>query len=122
VSKPASFQKAPKTPSWDKEAKEALEYEGLPPLVPKASSKDTVVFMNVKEVLVAGEDYKVKQTFVAQSATGGVVVAKEGEMICAGDGSACANLIDEHADIVDLEGGSLSPGYVFHVLNRDHRV
>ena len=61
--KPASFQKVPETPNFDKEARETVEYEGLPPLEPKRLDKeDYLVIHNVasmyEKVLHPGLDHR----------------------------------------------------------------
>ena len=46
--KPAIFQKVPKTPNFDREAENAIKYDGLPPLAPEKTISGTVIFINVK--------------------------------------------------------------------------
>ena len=117
LSKPVSFQKVPKTPNFDKEVKETLKYDGLPPLEPARSKANTVVFTNLSSVFVR-EEYTVREAVIADSSDAlgaGVAVVRNGELTCFGSGSsACALSVDgeEDAEFVDLEGGSIAPGLV----------
>ncbi|EJF61654.1 composite domain of metallo-dependent hydrolase [Dichomitus squalens LYAD-421 SS1] len=117
LSKPASFQKLPKTPNFDKEVNETLKHDGLPPLEPVRSKSNTVVFTNVSSVFLR-EEYTVREAFAADSSNAlaaGVAVVRDGQLMCVDSGiSACAQSIngDEDAEFVDLEGGSIAPGLV----------
>lgn len=114
--KPASFQKTPMTPNFDKEAAEAVKYEGLPPLRPSRSVTN-VVFSNVKSVW-SRVDYGVgiEETFHATRLNRSsdkertVVVIENGNLKCTGTTLTCAvkNLVGY--ETIDLEGGSLAPG------------
>jgi hypothetical protein len=109
VPKPESFQTVPKTPDFSQEAKNAIKYEGLPPLVPMRSSSDLVIFSNVSSVFVKHGD-GIREAFSASeaSASGNVVVEK-GEIICVGDASTCSvTNYDSNMQHVDLKGGSIS--------------
>jgi imidazolonepropionase-like amidohydrolase len=110
VEKPEEFQRVPKTPSWDKEAQEALDYEGLPPLEPKKSVAGTVIFTNVREVFLPDGKHGIQQLIVAQGGESGTVIIKEGKIVCRGTETSCIQSTDKDATVVDLEGGSLSPG------------
>ena len=50
--KPAAFQRAPAVPDFEQEARDAVKYEGLPPLESKSSlgGEEPVLFVNVSEV------------------------------------------------------------------------
>lgn len=115
VHKPASYQRSPKVPKFKKEADEAVKYEGLPPLTPKKSATETTIFTNVKAVFtrVSGD---VQQVFSAQDdSTFGVVVTRNGTMVCSGARTAClGSAIRDGPEVtfVDLEGGSIAPGLV----------
>ena len=52
LTKSTAFQHLPNVPNFDKEAKETLKHDGLPPLEPKSSLKDTVIFANQFESAV----------------------------------------------------------------------
>ncbi|KAF9566703.1 carbohydrate esterase family 9 protein [Agrocybe pediades] len=115
VQKPTAYQKTPKVPSFNEEAKQAVEYEGLPPLTPKLSMvDDTVVFLNVKSV------HRVKKgsivaAFSDEDSKAGVVVARGGSLVCHGTEALCMDagvLGSNNITFVDLEGGSISPGLV----------
>ncbi|KAK7472814.1 hypothetical protein VKT23_000921 [Stygiomarasmius scandens] len=112
LNKPAAFQHVPKVPNFDKEAQDAVTYDGLPPLIPASTTSDTVVFTNVKSIYSRSGDV-VKTTFNTQdSATYGTVVVRNGRLVCSGVESTCATssvLGDPEVSYVDLEGGSLSP-------------
>ncbi|KAI0635342.1 carbohydrate esterase family 9 protein [Trametes polyzona] len=108
ISKPDALQKRPATPNFDKEAKEALKYEGLPPLEPKPSNARTVVFTNVSSVYLR-EGATVKEVYSA-FAEPTTVVVREGRLACVG---ACQlSEAGEDAEYIDLEGGAVSPGLV----------
>lgn len=106
--KPEQLQHAPKTPNFDKEAKQTLEHDGLPPLLPEHTDKGTVVFTNVSEVLVK-EVHGIRAMFTAQ-ASSGVVVVEGGRIACASSGTSCGSFTNNEARYLDLQGGSISPG------------
>jgi cytosine/adenosine deaminase-related metal-dependent hydrolase len=111
--KPASFQSVPKTPDFSQEADDALKYEGLPPLVPRRSDSDLVVFTNVHSVFLKEGD-GIREAFSASEAgVSGNVVVEKGEIVCMGVASTCS-VIKHNANIqqVDLEGGTISPALV----------
>jgi hypothetical protein len=113
VSKPAAFHKAPETPNWDKESKEALKYNGLPPLKPRKCIDKIVAFTNVSSLFLKDETLEIQeQSFVKDSDTG-MIIVEEGVIICSGFSSSCLALLAAHpdAEIVDLDGGSIGPGF-----------
>jgi hypothetical protein len=107
--KPASFQTVPKTPDFSQEAENALEYEGLPPLVPRRSNSDLVIFTNVSSVFVKHGD-SIREAFSASEASvSSNVVVEKGEIVCMGDASTCSlTEYDSNVQHVDLERGSIS--------------
>jgi hypothetical protein len=107
--KPVSFQILPKTPDFSKEAKNAIKYEGLPPLVPLRSNSDLVIFTNVSSVFVK-HDNGIREAFSASEASvSGNVVVEKGEIVCMGDASTCSvTKYDSNIQHVDLKGGSIS--------------
>ncbi|KAF5354651.1 hypothetical protein D9756_005354 [Leucocoprinus leucothites] len=116
IEKPDNFQRTPRVPNFDKEAEEAVKYEGLPPLEPIRQVQGTMVFTNVKSVYRPGE-YRVQRDQAVQEDVGnGVVVVQNGTIICTGGQEAqCFTdslLADPDVKIVNLEGGSISPGLV----------
>lgn len=113
VEKPKTFQKVPKTPDFDKEAADAVKYEGLPPLEPIKSVQGTVVFINVKSLTTRGRvGAKSVQSIITESGEPGVVVVHEGKVVCAGAEENCASFLSESDETVDLQGGAISPGLV----------
>jgi hypothetical protein len=110
--KPAAFQEVPKTPNFDKEAADAVKYEGLPPLKPVKNVMN-VVFTNVESVWSRVEG-GVQQTFDAAVSgdTNTVVVIESGRVKCAGTRVTCEVKNFVGYEMVDLEGGSLAPGLV----------
>ena len=107
--KPASFQKLPETPDFSQDAKNAVEYEGLPPLVPIRSKSDLVIFTNVASVFVKHDD-GIREAFSAsETSVSGNVVVEKGEIVCMGDVSTCSiTNYDSNIQHVDLKGGSIS--------------
>ncbi|KAF8663419.1 hypothetical protein AX16_000991 [Volvariella volvacea WC 439] len=101
------WQQVPDVPNWEKERREAVLWEGLPPLKGRKSS-GRVAFHNVKDIWKAGPSGISRQTFAQESNQGEVVVVEKGRILCAGT-DACVNLMSD-ADVVDLRGGSLAPG------------
>ena len=120
LSKPDAFQSLPKVPNFDAEAKEALEYDGLPPLEPQSSAKHTVIFANVSSVLVRTDSAKsvgIKELGPSDGSSTGQMwaVAQGGRLVCAdAPSSECVQsaLRQNSADVevIDLEGGSIAPG------------
>lgn len=116
VEKPKTFQKVPETPNFDKEAADAVRYEGLPPLEPIKSVQGTVVFINVKSLTTRGKagakSAQSAQSMITESGEPGVVVVQEGKVMCAGAEEICASFFSESEETVDLQGGTISPGLV----------
>lgn len=108
--KPEQYQSYPKVPNFDKEAKEAVKYDGLPPLQPAKSSKDAV-FINVKSVYM--RHHKNGEVVLRKVGDGdhNIVVVRDGKVACAGSNSQCEVMRTEmmNVPIVDLEGGSIAP-------------
>ena len=115
IHKPVSFQKPPKVPVFDEEASEAVKYEGLPPLHPRKSTTETTIFTNVKALYTSTPE-AVRESFSARDESEfGVVVTRNGSMVCSGAQQICLTSTDlDNPDItiVDLEGGTISPGFV----------
>ncbi|KAJ7182422.1 hypothetical protein C8R43DRAFT_1100885 [Mycena crocata] len=110
-SKPDSFQTVPRTPRWEREVKETIEYEGLPPLEGRRSTKGAVLFANVTQVWTrrrTGQSYA-----DAESGRWNVLVSG-GAVQCVarmGVDDECASAAGaEDAEVVDLMGGMLAPG------------
>ncbi|KAJ7678491.1 carbohydrate esterase family 9 protein [Mycena rosella] len=108
VEKPEVFQHTPPIPNFDKEAKAAVEYEGLPPLEPTSITKRPVVFINVRSVLTPGASGLEELFSATDDRALGTVVAVDGRITCAG---LCAMDVAD-ATVIDLQAGSISPGLV----------
>lgn len=109
--KPSKFQNLPKTPNWDKEAKESVKWDGVPPLTGKhgATEGKTIKIVGVKSVwhYVAGG--RVEPLFDDKEGKGRSVLLQDGVLVCVGDvDSVCGG--GDADEFVDLEGGSLAPG------------
>ncbi|KAH0827801.1 hypothetical protein J3R83DRAFT_3426 [Lanmaoa asiatica] len=114
LEKPATFQSLPATPDFEKEAKAAVEYQGLPPLTPSRAMADTVVFTNVSSVFERSWP-SIQEVFSARDGEPGVVVVRKGEIACSGSRHACLasiSPINQDFESFDLQGGSISPGLV----------
>ena len=112
VSKPGTFQDLPKVPNFDREAEEAVAFEGLPPLLPERASADIILFTNVKSVILPRRG-DLAEAYSALGNETGVVVVRNGEITCYGSEAACS--LDDLAEgdrvrVVDLQGGEISPG------------
>ncbi|GJE95448.1 carbohydrate esterase family 9 protein [Phanerochaete sordida] len=105
--KPEAFQRTPEVPNFDDEAKAAVEYEGLPPLEPKKSDAETVVFTNVKSVFTrSGSD--VNEVYMAATTEDlRTVVVTNGKITAINED---ALHFPANAHVVNLRGGSISPG------------
>ncbi|KAJ4483355.1 carbohydrate esterase family 9 protein [Lentinula aciculospora] len=110
--KPPTFQKSPKVPNFDKEAQLTLDYDGLPPLNPVKAAK-LMIFTNVSNVFVRSSG-TVKSIYSTTARVGGVVVSRNGRLLCTGNQSACLTdaVLGSEVDyqlVVDLKGGSIEP-------------
>ena len=115
--KPEAHQHAPTPPKWDVETTRTLEYDGLPPLEPKFRPH-MVAFTNVSQFWTRDD---VRGTVVDQFAapqaldgeTSGVVVASQGQVVCAGPVASCSSYMwSAETTVVDLAGGAVQPGLV----------
>ncbi|GLB37488.1 putative carbohydrate esterase family 9 protein [Lyophyllum shimeji] len=110
VDKPAPFQEIPETPNFDNEAKDALKYDGLPPLEPAEDVTGFVVFTNVSSIYLRRGHTIREVPFTATHGGGKTVVVENGNVVCAGD---CVEaMISPDARRIDLEGGSISPALI----------
>jgi hypothetical protein len=117
VNKPSSLQSVPKVPNFDREAAAAIEYEGLPPLLPNdTESQGDVLFKNVKSVFVQETNDSIQDAFATRNIDSGVVLVRHGNIICLGSEESCyAQHIGSRGHrvrIIDLQGGSISPALV----------
>ncbi|KAF9076825.1 hypothetical protein BDP27DRAFT_1312651 [Rhodocollybia butyracea] len=102
-------QNAPGQPSYEKETRETLNWDGLPPLM-GLPEESRVVFRNVKEVWKKGRD-KIEESFLADKETLGTVIVENGKITCVGTSEDCALVPSNERTVdIDLQGGSISPG------------
>ncbi|KAF5347941.1 hypothetical protein D9756_010123 [Leucocoprinus leucothites] len=111
--KPFLLQRPPKTPNFDKEARETIEYDGLPPLRPHAHRRyvdgEIVKVVNVSTIRT-GEEEEV------EDAGSKDVYIHNGKIFCTTDtGSPClsgSSILDvqDIKEVLDLRGGALLPG------------
>lgn len=112
VEKPPQFQVAPKVPNFDREAKEAIKYEGLQPLAP-SGRVDSTIFLNVQRVYRRDEsDMRIRSQDYMQSSEYGIVVVSRGRIVCQGKAAQCAEYRGRNPPVkeIDLEGGVIAPG------------
>lgn len=112
VPKPEAFQELPKVPNFDREAEEAVVFEGLPPLLPEMTLTDIVLFTNVNSVILPRRG-NLAEVYSAPGDQVGVVVVRNGDITCYGAEVTCTldDLTEgERVRVVDLQGGSISPG------------
>ncbi|KAF8633283.1 hypothetical protein AX17_004458 [Amanita inopinata Kibby_2008] len=112
VYKSDNFQKLPKVPNFDKEASEAVEYDGLPPLGLKRRSR-TVMFTNVNSIYTASSTSVQQRSTVDHQGPFAVVVNENGDIICSGRHESClTTVLSNDTEVIDLDGGSIAPGFV----------
>ena len=117
--KPFFLQRAPWAPDYDREAADAVRFEGLPPLQPHRYTKRGVVFVNVANVWMKsandtknGVDHAFQALSDGEERGRGVVVVEDGRVICYGVDFACAAKFTDDYEVFDLRGGALQPGLV----------
>ena len=115
VQKPDIFQQTPRVPNFDKEAEQAVIYEGLPPLESqKAALGSFIVFQNVSTVYLPKKG-AIERIHLSKGAGSGTIVTRNGSIICydavLGD---CVGLLGAQVKptVIDLNGGSICPGLV----------
>ncbi|KAF8206096.1 hypothetical protein K438DRAFT_1817821 [Mycena galopus ATCC 62051] len=114
--KPDAFQQVPRTPDWEKEVRDTITYEGLPPLAGRRAT-GTVAFVNVRSAWVR-RDGGVRalvdtDTISGETETNLTVIVHGGRIACAGPSAAgaCGEFTaTSGAEVVDLQGGALAPG------------
>ncbi|SRR5258707_324033 len=109
VKKSRKAQKAPNVPDFAKEAKDAIKYDGLPPLEMTRSKSSIVAFHHVHAVYLRRGN-KVDQVFSASTiGQRGVVVTERGKILCYGSKDECSlAAYGTNIQHVDLKGGSIS--------------
>ncbi|EKM59751.1 uncharacterized protein PHACADRAFT_181721 [Phanerochaete carnosa HHB-10118-sp] len=103
------FGEIPAVPSWDEERKEAVAFEGLPPLEPKKAVKGKVVLRNVLEVWIRTETGLKERWSGMSEGKSGTVVLVDGTISCVGQEGWCLTEEDDALEI-DLRGGAVGPG------------
>ncbi|KAF7969725.1 hypothetical protein HWV62_26136 [Athelia sp. TMB] len=112
VEKPYTFQHPPSTPNFDREAKDAVKYEGLPPFEAR-SIADVVIFTNVSSIFIQDDQHISEVYRSTDSIASRTVVVDNGEIVCNGSDTQCIVEYDMNdAEIINLQGGSLSPGLI----------
>ena len=117
IQKPRKLQEAPKVPNFDKEAKDAIKYEGLPPLLTKKNRlMGDVLFKNVKDVYMPVLS-EIRHSQLSQEMVDGEVfppsvLVQKGQITCMGSCAQEVMALTENVTTIDLEGGALSPGLV----------
>ncbi|KAH9012023.1 carbohydrate esterase family 9 protein [Lactarius pseudohatsudake] len=119
VEKSNSLQSVPKVPNFDSEAARAVEYEGLPPLLPNESYIGDVLFKNVKNLFLPGADGdRIRDAFTTQGIHLGVVMVLNGTVACFG-GSISPTLVSYGSSLglSEIQGEiSTGDGTVFDPL------
>ena len=103
---------APKTPDFEEEAKAAVKHDGLPPLGPKESTPQAILFTNLTNLWIR-KGNKVHSVFddLTSPAEHGVVGVMGGSIICV-TAKECKQFESLIERVVDLKGGALQPGLV----------
>ncbi|KAF9241518.1 carbohydrate esterase family 9 protein [Melanogaster broomeanus] len=109
--KPSSHQTTPKVPNFDNEAAAVLQHDGLPPLQPSKKVGGRVLFTNVTTIFSRDGD-GVTEMSLDGMAERGVVLVENGAIQCVGTEQSCVVPPRHGLEIVDLRGGSISPGLV----------
>jgi hypothetical protein len=108
--KPALFQRLPRTPNFTAQAKDAVKYDGLPPLKPRRARR--VLFLNVKNVWEKDiSEQKIVRRAVENLSSGQYysVLVADGKLECISPNCEGALVAGEY-ETIDLNGGSLNPG------------
>ena len=115
--KSKKLQEAPKVPNFDKEAEDAIEYEGLPPLLKeKDRLTGDVLFANVEDLYMP-DGLEISHSRLFHDVVDGKVVppsvlVQQGQITCMGRCTQEVMALDQNVTIIDLDGGALSPGLV----------
>ena len=115
VSKPKAYQQTPRVPNFKNDAQKAVDYEGLPPLVPnKSPINSTIIFKNVKSIYQKKGGVIEQILFPQETGSFSTVIIRNGSIICSGD-KTCSEMVpldSAFSSTIDLEGGSISPGFI----------
>ncbi|KAF8525610.1 hypothetical protein BU17DRAFT_41726 [Hysterangium stoloniferum] len=111
--KPGTFQQVPTTPNFDKDAEQAVKFEGLPPLEPRKAGE--ILFTGVKDIwtLYDGEVINTLHANVTDGRFGSVLV-RDGRIACVANPGReydCISADNLHGvETIDLDGGAIAPG------------
>ncbi len=121
--KPGELQNPPQTPNFDKEARETVENDGLPPLEASVIFRGKVVVLKNLSTGYIRDGDRVKRWFPpvdstqeGEQARGWDVVMRDGSILCHGVFGSCTTSLArdgirlEDFEEVDLEGGVILPG------------
>ncbi|KAJ6551858.1 composite domain of metallo-dependent hydrolase [Mycena capillaripes] len=108
--KSEAFQRAPRTPDWEKEINVTLQFDGIPPLEGR-SMAGAVRFVNVKSMWTRN-GYGLEQRFDDVANATGTVVIRGGKVLCFSTAESCPGFDSYGEEVVDLQGGSLGPGLI----------
>ena len=118
IQKPKKFQEAPKVPNFDKEAEDAIKYDGLPPLLTDRNKlTGDVLFTNVKSMYVP-DGPNISHSQLSNEVVDGKVIhpsvlVQKGHVTCVGRCTQEEVMTRvQNVTIIDLEGGALSTGLV----------
>ena len=121
VHKSQKLQTPPHTPDWSQEIKDAIKYQGLPPIVPHSGEAGGVLFTNIGHVWDlqgSGSSTKVTKFDSASGSNArGTAYFYGGKLVCSsfafgGLNSPCPSRFQNEVMVVDLKGGSLAPGLI----------
>lgn len=99
-------------PNFDREVKETLEYDGLPPLRSEKLSK-SVMFTNVSSIYKATALGIEQLRPTADEGPLAAVVSESGKISCLGSYNSCSSAgILTGTSVIDLRGGSIAPAFV----------
>ncbi|KAM6500145.1 hypothetical protein JOM56_003159 [Amanita muscaria] len=118
VWKPPNAQETPANPNWDCEAKNAVKWDGLPPLQGHKrglKAGEAIRFERVKSAWITTEDGAIVNAFKEDEdesiAKGGSVIIQDGKIICIENKrDSCEDASVTGDLVIDLNGGSLAPG------------
>ncbi|KAI0789155.1 carbohydrate esterase family 9 protein [Abortiporus biennis] len=114
--KPNTFQYAPIVPDFEKEARESVTYEGLPPLGVSETDLGVIVFKNISTLYIPinGTIQSLHST-ENENVSPSVVVVDAGRIVCYDTMNldSCQSFLQSsNPRIIDLEGGSISSALV----------
>ena len=105
--KKPGFQTSPVTPNFDEEARNAIDYVGLPPLEPK-DIQNNVIFRNASSIWTRGSA-GAELVYSASDPSDEAVLVFNGTIVCAGSGTKCLQGGYDDYTVIDLQRGSVMP-------------